>query len=114
MPLTRMRATVATGIALVVTAIVCSFTTYPDGYVVRRSNCEDIPKIFRYYGNASGQDDFEIMEDFQIGDKIEYFGGNIVKIERVRDVIKIFTVSFSGAVILYGIIDEGKKQQRKK
>lgn len=112
--LTRKKAAVAAGMALAVTAIACSLTTYPSGYVVRRSNCEDIPKIFRYYGNANGQDDFEIMEDFQIGDKVEYFGGNIVKIERVRDVIKIFTISFSGAVFLYGIIDESKKQQRKK
>lgn len=101
--LTKKKLLIALGTALVITGLTAAYVTYPSGYVVRRSNCEDIPKIFRYYGNESGQDDFLEMEDFAVGDQVEYFGGNIVRIEQVRGIIKTFVIGFYGIVLLYGI-----------
>lgn len=64
-----------------------SLIKLPEGYVLPRKNCEDISeKIILYKENCSEYADFYLMDDFELGDEIQYFSGDIVRMEFIRNI----------------------------
>lgn len=87
--------------------------SYPDGYVVRRSDCEDRPKIFHYYDVEPGFENYKEMVEFEPGEKVEYFSGNIVKVEKVRNNVMIFLLVSTGSYLLCGAGENLRKAKRR-
>lgn len=70
--------------------------SYPDGYVVYRRDCADLNKEWNYYEEENpAYRDFKKMEAFLPGEEIEYFDGNIVLMEKMRN-------NILGVVMGYG------------
>lgn len=76
--------------------------TYPKGYVVYRSDCSDLEKKFHYYGEEE-LEGYREMEIFQPGELVEYFSGNIVVVERIRNSTMAIFLGFSICFVVYGI-----------
>lgn len=79
---------------------------YPKGYVVYRADCSDLEKKFHYYGEETeNYQDYKEMEAFQQGELVEYFTGNILVMEHIRNITKFILIGFivgyagSGVVI---------------
>ena len=72
--------------AVLLVVLINRFCSYPDGYVVYRTDCSDIPKERTYYDeNNPDYASYKRMHLFKQGEEIEYFGGNIVIMERIRN-----------------------------
>lgn len=88
--------------------------SYPEGYVVYRADCSDLKKVFYYYGEETGYEGYREMEDFSKGELVEYFSGNIVTVERIRNSIMALLLGFVITYLLYGIFEFVMKQNRRK
>ena len=77
------------------------FITYPEGYVVYRADCSDISQEKQYYEEKNpAYASYKKMHPFAEGEEIEYFSGNIVKMEKVRNNISGIV---AGYVIGFGV-----------
>lgn len=84
--------------------LVNRFTTYPDGYVVYRTDCSGIPQERNYYdANNPEYLFYRRMHPFELGEEIEYFGGNIVMMEKVRDNIAGLVLGYTAGYAVAGI-----------
>lgn len=80
------------------------FAVYPEGYVVYRVDCSGIPQERNYYdANNPEYADYEKMHDFKQGEEIEYFGGNIVKMEKIRDNTAGMVLGCTAGYLMAGI-----------
>ncbi|MGN1159540.1 MAG: hypothetical protein ACI4SE_05020 [Lachnospiraceae bacterium] len=64
--------------------VVSISVSYPEGYVVYRADCADVSEEMNYYDEEVEYTGYKEMADFQQGDLIESFSGNIVKMEKLR------------------------------
>ncbi len=81
------------------------FISYPVGYVVYRIDCSGIPNEKIYYNeDAEEYKHFKNMHDFKEGEEIEYFSGNIVKMEKIRNNISSIFLGFSIGYFAIGIV----------
>lgn len=83
----KKRAAAAGALAGAVLAAVIGFgaANLPEGYVVLRSRCEDIMEdIIIYEENAREYEGFKCVGNLKPGDEIQYFSGDIVRMERIR------------------------------
>ncbi len=105
-------------IAIAGACLVCFLSNimiaYPEGYVVYRADCSDLEKNFHYYGEENIDEDYKEMEDFKQGELIEYFGGNIVLVERIRNSIMALLLGFAGCYLSVGIYELTTGQLRRK
>lgn len=63
--------------------------SYPAGYVVYRTDCADLTKDKNYYDELNPiYADFKKMGNFELGEEIEYFSGNIVIMEKIRNTVQ--------------------------
>ena len=70
---------------VIIAAAAALMVDLPKGYVTARDNCEDITEdIIRYEEDAPEYMGYERMGDFEPGDEIQYFSGDIVRMERIR------------------------------
>lgn len=98
--------------ALLLCCAVQANTVYPAGYVLHREDCADITKEFKYYEeNADSYEGYERMGSFSQGDEIEYFSGNIVKLEKVRDVVSSVTIGYAAGYLGMGVWCTLKKRK---
>lgn len=94
----------------IVTAVVCCvavqlLVTYPKGYVFHREVCADITKDFKYYEEENPDyAEYKRMGSFEQGDEIEYFSGNIVKVEQARNVVISMVLGYAAGFILTGCL----------
>ena len=80
--------------------------SYPAGYVVYRTDCADLTKNKNYYDEQnSDYVDYKMMGNFEKGDEIEYFSGNIVIMEKFRNgVLGIcvgYIIGYVGCVLVW-------------
>lgn len=109
----RKKITIAFWGAVCVCAISHMSISYPEGYVVYRADCEDLDKVFYYYGEENGYDDYYEMEDFAEGELVEYFSGNIIVLEKVRNCCMAFLLGFVIVYVMSGIcIMIGNKRRK--
>lgn len=99
--------------AILLCAAVNLWVSYPSGYVVYRTDCADLTKDKNYY-NAENPDyaEFKIMESFQPGEEIEYFSGNIVKMEKLRNNVCSIVLGYGlgyGISIIWIVLNSRKK-----
>lgn len=103
--------------AVCVCAMANRVISYPIGYVVSRADCSGISNEKTYYDeDAEEYKDFKRMHNFDDGEEIEYFSGNIVTMEKVRNNICVFLFSFGfgylgmGMIIYYQMGGHKKKE----
>lgn len=81
-------------------AILCFAThviaSYPEGYVVYQKDCADINEEIKipYEAECPDYAGYKRMSDFEQGDIIEYFSGNIVQMEKVRNLVISITIGY--------------------
>lgn len=82
-------------------------TAHPDGYVVERSHCEDISEeIVLYETNNPKYENYRCIMQFEPGDEIEYFTGDIVLMEMVRGYMMCMLIGgFAGSVIALLLVE---------
>lgn len=74
--------------AFILGGFVQFFASYPEGYVFQRKECADITKDYKYYEEeCPDYAGYKRMGVIEQGDEIEYFSGNIVKMEQSRNII---------------------------
>ena len=99
--------------ACLLVLILNTFVSYPEGYVVPRKDCAGLTKEMHYYDEQNtAYDNYKKMGSFQDGDEVEYFSGNIVKMEKIRDDISGMLFGFLIGYVLsreIGIIIDQKK-----
>lgn len=84
--------------------------TYPSGYVVYRIDCADLTKERNYYNDQNPTYiDFKKMEDFKNGEEIEYYSGNIVIMERIRNNTMFIICGYTVAYVFCAIILKRQK-----
>lgn len=99
----------AIGCGMIVAVTAEAVITYPKGYVVYRADCSDLEKVFHHYGEENEKyPDYKEMGEFQQGELVEYFGGNIVLMERIRDTIRFLLLGFGMGYFIYSIILQGR------
>lgn len=90
---------------LVVVLVNCS-VEYPPGYVFFRTDCADLTKKKYYYEETDQRySDYKKMGNFETGDEVEFFGGNIVKLEKVRRNVSSAILGYGCGYIIIGIAD---------
>lgn len=81
--------------AVLAALIVGPMISYPEGYVVYRIDCADISEEMHYYEkDAVELNNYKEMADFQPGDEIECFSGNIIIMEKIRNYLLILAVGY--------------------
>ena len=83
--------------------------SYPEGYVVYREDCANLEKVFHYYGEEE-YEGYREMEDFKPGELVEYYGGSIVTVEKVRNSIMAFLLGCAVLYIGYGVCESLKEK----
>lgn len=104
--------------AVLLFIIISRIIIYPAGYVVYRKDCADLTKEKHYYKEtASEYADYKKMEDFEDGSEIEYFSGNIVKMERFRNtvtgIVGGYAMGYSIVVLGLQIMSRSEKNRGK-
>lgn len=90
--------------AVIISIISVCTINYPMGYVVYRVDCADLTKERNYYNEENpSYVNFEKMEEFEAGEEIEYFSGNIVLMEKIRNTVLSIVIGFVGGYTLIGI-----------
>lgn len=80
------------------------FHTYPDGYVVYRTDCTGISQERTYYDeNNPVYASYKKMHPFKQGEEIEYFDGNIVTMEKIRDNVTVIVFGYAAGYAAAGI-----------
>lgn len=108
--LNRMKILISATGAMIICVISMLVISYPEGYVVYRSDCADLEKVFHYYGEETGYEDYREMEEFQPGELVEYYSGNIIVLEKIRNSIMAFVLGFIFLYFTYGITEVVRKQ----
>lgn len=93
------------------------FKAYPEGYVLHREVCADITKDFKYYEEENEvYADYKRVGIFQNGDLIEYYDGNIVRVEKLRDLAAAIVLGYAVGYFLTGayceLADKKKRYER--
>lgn len=103
----------------IVTAVVCCvavqlLVAYPKGYVFHREVCADITKDFKYYEEENPDyAEYKRMGSFEQGDEIEYFSGNIAKVEQARNIVISIVLGYAVGFILTGCLTTvGNRENR--
>ena len=79
--------------------------SYPAGYVLPRKECADITKDFKYYEEENpAYAGYKRMGTFEQGDEIEYFSGNIVKMERTRNFVISIVFGYAVGYLVSGSV----------
>ena len=90
--------------AVLISIVTYSLITYPEGYVVYRTECSDLTKDRNYYEEDHPEyKDYKEMKPFKAGDEIEYFSGNIVKMEKIRNYTMSIFIGFSIGYLCAGL-----------
>ncbi|MDD6072028.1 MAG: hypothetical protein PUC12_14650 [Clostridiales bacterium] len=92
--------------AVVAVIIYQGIVPKPEGYVVRRSNCEGISEEIILFGeHDSDYAGFYYMDDFEQGDEIEYFTGDIVLMENIRGSVMSLLIGgiIGGVFVVIGL-----------
>ncbi|MCM1134068.1 MAG: hypothetical protein NC400_00700 [Clostridium sp.] len=90
--------------ALLLAFAVNRLISYPEGYVVYRADCSDISQEKQYYDeNNPDYASYKKMHSFSQGEEIEYFGGNIVVMEKVRNNIMGLVMGCTAGYAAMGI-----------
>lgn len=99
--------------AVLISIAACALIKYPEGYVVYRTECSDLTKNRNYYeeGNTEYKD-FKQMKPFKLGEEIEYFSGNIVKMEKIRNQVMGGFFGFGIMYIGYGLLEQKTKRRK--
>ena len=86
---------------------------YPKGYVVYQKDCADINSDVKEYYNPENPvyADYKCMGHFEQNDVIEYFSGNIVMMERARNLIISIVIGYAVGYAVGGCI-EWKKEKK--
>lgn len=88
--------------AIIACVITCLTLRLPAGYVVSRSSCSDLTKELHYYSVDNEEfENYHEMESFEEGAQVEYFTGNIVKLEKTRSIISSLVLGYS---VGYGFV----------
>ena len=104
------KACIAAICACLCAMIVGGTVEYPKGYVVYRKDCADLTKEKHYYLESDmAYQGFRRMKDFSEGEEIEFFSGNIVKMEKVRDVVVTWSISYALVYSITGLYLELRK-----
>lgn len=86
------------------------FVPYPVGYVVYRADCSSISETKTYYEEGNEEyTGYKEMHRFNEGDEVEYFNGNIVLMEQVRNNVCAVILGFMAGYLLVGGIEYYKK-----
>ncbi len=103
-----------TGVIGAVFAVtILSFTvSYPEGYVVRRIDCSDISEDIHYYGDEKKYENYKEMSHFQTGEQVEYFSGNIVEMEKIRNAVIAVSAGYVTAYLLCGTVGLIKQKNK--
>ena len=97
-------------ICLAVNCAVC----YPLGYVVYRDDCADLTKEKNYYEEDNPEyAGFRRMEKFQQGEEIEYFSGNIILMEKIRNNVTGAVLGYIAGYVITGIAVVGKERRKR-
>lgn len=99
--------------AVLISIAACALIKYPEGYVVYRTECSDLTKNRNYYEKENPEyKDFKQMKPFKIGEEIEYFSGNIVKMEKIRNQVMGGFFGFGIIYIGYGLLEQKTKRRK--
>ena len=104
-------------LAGVMIAVICCvalqmFLTYPKGYVFDRAECADITKDFKYYEEENpAYEGYVRVGEFETGDMIEYFSGNIVKMEQARHIVISLVLGYAVGYLVVGTYATFRKKQ---
>lgn len=96
-------------LAGILTALLLCFLTgrvlsYPEGYVVYRTDCSDISQERQYYDEGNKEyASYRKMHPFREGEEIEYFGGNIVTMEKARNTIISLAAGYAAGYAALGM-----------
>ncbi len=97
----RLAGVLAAGVLCLIINLTVS---YPDGYVVYRRDCADLNKEWNYYEEENpAYKDFKKMEAFLPGEEIEYFSGNIVLMEKIRNNILGIVMGYGAGYFALGM-----------
>lgn len=103
--------------AALICLIVQLLAAYPEGYVVRRDDCADVTKEIHYYKEGDpAYEGYKQMGVFRQGEEIEYFSGNIVKMEIVRNVVISIVMGYAAGYMItgvYAVLISRKRMERK-
>lgn len=104
-------------VAFVGAFVVCvtsnGLISYPKGYVVYRVDCAGLEEVYHYYGEESGYEGYREMEEFTEGELVEYYSGNIVILEKIRNSSMALFLGFVMAYVVYGIRESVVKREKK-
>lgn len=99
--------------ACICAIVVYGVCQYPKGYVVYRKDCADLTKEKHYYQeDNTAYKDFKRMKAFAEGEEIEYFSGNIVAMEKVRNEIAALCISYVIVYFTTGCRQEIRKERK--
>lgn len=86
--------------------------SYPVGYVLPRKECADITKDFKYYEEENpAYAGYKRMGAFKQGDEIEYFSGNIVKMEQTRNLVISVVFGYVACYLISGSVIWKRKKK---
>ena len=81
--------------------------------MVYRKDCADLTKEKHYYQeDNTAYKDFKRMKAFAEGEEIEYFSGNIVAMEKVRNEIAALCISYVIVYFTTGCRQEIRKERK--
>lgn len=88
--------------------------SYPQGYVVSRKDCSGLTEEKHFYQEKSTDyDDYTKMKSFENGDEVEFFSGNIVKMERFRNSISGIIFGFMVGYVFMAEVSIIKNKNKK-
>lgn len=99
--------------ALIIGSVSWLAITYPAGYVVYRTDCADLTKDKNYYDEQNpAYANFKKMESFERGEEIEYFSGNIVIMEKIRNTTLGFLTGYLTGYVGFGLMMQKRKRRK--
>ena len=100
--------------AAIVCGVVALTFSYPPGYVVYRKDCADLTKERNYYEEDHPEyEGFLRMENFEQGEEIEFFSGNIVLMEKIRNNVAGAVLGYMAGYVITGIAIVEKERRKK-
>lgn len=99
--------------AVLVCGVIYLTVSYPPGYVVDRDNCANLTKERHYYEKGNPEyEDFREMGEFEEGREIEYFSGNIVLMEKLRNIVAGAVLGYTAGYAIAGIAAAGRRNRQ--
>ena len=84
--------------------------SYPEGYIIRRVDCADISEEIHYYKGNGKFANYRVMGNIADGEEVEFFDGNIVIMEKVRNLIIVSLTGFGVGYLAYGFLKDSKNK----